>query len=134
MKTVFIETLDDDEFCVLDRKRIPSVDVNDIDSTPYEILCLIYDKGNTRSNSWSRPYGGVLWLGKQQFLYLNLYKMKLLPQGLVDIRYKHTHEMLYSKVMKQWKTYRLTIVFIVSLEFLEYGYYEFGEFGTRYAI
>ena len=60
MKTVFIETLDDDEFCALEWRRIPSIDINDIDSTPYEILCLIYDKGNTRHNSWSRPYGGVL--------------------------------------------------------------------------
>ena len=34
--------------------------------------------------------------------------------------------MLYSKVMRQLKTYRLNNVFIVSLEFLEYGYYEFG--------
>ena len=33
--------------------------------------------------------------------------------------------------MKQLKTYRLNIVFIVSLEFLEHGYYEFG--GTRTA-
>ena len=31
--------------------------------------------------------------------------------------------------MKKLKTYRLNIVFIVSLEFLEYGCYEFGEFG-----
>ena len=31
--------------------------------------------------------------------------------------------------MKQLKKYRLHTVFIVSLEFLEYGYYEFGEFG-----
>ena len=34
--------------------------------------------------------------------------------------------MLYPKVMKQLKTYRLNIVFVVSLEFLEYGYYGFG--------
>ena len=37
--------------------------------------------------------------------------------------------MLYSKVMKQLKTYRLNTVFIFSLEFLEYGCHEFGEFG-----
>ena len=60
LKTVFIETLDDDESCALEWKRIPSIDINDIDSTPYEILSLTHDKGNTRSNSWSRQYGGVL--------------------------------------------------------------------------
>ena len=38
--------------------------------------------------------------------------------------------MLYSKVMKQLQTYRLTTVFIVSLKFLEYGYYEFGGIRT----
>ena len=37
--------------------------------------------------------------------------------------------MLYSKVMKQLQTYRLNTVFSVSLEFLEDGYYEFGESG-----
>ena len=50
----------------------------------------------------------------------------LLPEGLVDEIYKYRHEMLYSKVMKQLKTYRVNLVFIVSLEFLEYGYFEFG--------
>ena len=34
-------------------------------------------------------------------------------------------------VMKQLKTYRLNTVFILSLEFLEHGYYEFG--GVRTA-
>ena len=52
--------------------------------------------------------------------------MKLLLEGLVDIIYKYRHEMLYSKVMKQLKTYRVNIVCIVSLEFLEYGYFEVG--------
>ena len=37
--------------------------------------------------------------------------------------------MLYSKIMRQLKSYRLNTVFILSLEFLEYGHYEFGEFG-----
>ena len=55
--------------------------------------------------------------------------MEKLPECLIHIIYKLRHEMLYSKVMKQLKTYRLNTVFIVSLEFLEYGYYEFGEFG-----
>jgi len=58
--------------------------------------------------------------------HFNLYRMKLLPEGLVDIIYKHKHEMLWSKVMKQLKTYRVNIVFLVSLEFLEYGYFAFG--------
>ena len=40
--------------------RLPCIDINDIDSPPFEIFCVIYDKGNTRSNNWSRPYGGVL--------------------------------------------------------------------------
>ena len=48
----------------------------------------------------------------------------MLPEGLVDKKYKHRHEMLYSKVMKQLKTYRVNTVFIVSLEFLEYGYFD----------
>ena len=60
LKTVFIETLDDDGFSVLEWRRIPSIDINDIDATPYEILYLIYNDRNTRHNSWSRPYGGVL--------------------------------------------------------------------------
>ena len=37
--------------------------------------------------------------------------------------------MLDSNVVKQLKAYRLNTVFIVSLEFLEYGYYDVGEFG-----
>ena len=52
--------------------------------------------------------------------------MKLLPEGLIDIIYKYRHEIRYSKVMKQLKTYRVNTVFIVSLEFLEYGYFDFG--------
>ena len=60
LKTVFIETLDDDGFSVLEWRRIPSIEINDIDATPYEILCLISNDRNTRHNSWSRPDGGVL--------------------------------------------------------------------------
>ena len=40
------------------------------------------------------------------------------------------HEMLYSQVMKQFKNYKLNTVFILSLEFLEHGYCEFGGVGT----
>ena len=40
--------------------------------------------------------------------------------------FRFAHETLYSSVMKQLKTYRLNTVFNVSLEFLEYGYYNFG--------
>ena len=50
----------------------------------------------------------------------------MLPEGLVDIIYKYKHDMLYSKVMKQIKTYIVNTVFLVSLKFLEYGYFEFG--------
>ena len=49
-----------------------------------------------------------------------------LPEFPINKIYRYRHEMLYSKVMRQLKTYRLNIAFIVSLEFLEYGYYEFG--------
>ena len=52
--------------------------------------------------------------------------MELLAEGLIDKIYKYKHELLYSKVMKQLKTYRVNIVFVVSLEFLEYGYFDFG--------
>ena len=34
--------------------------------------------------------------------------------------------MIYSSVIRQLKTYRLNTHFIVSTEFLEHGYYEFG--------
>ena len=55
--------------------------------------------------------------------------MVTLPECLIHIVYKYKHEMICSKVMKQLRTYRLDTVFIVSFEFLVYGYYEFGEFG-----
>ena len=51
--------------------------------------------------------------------------MDKLPENIVDTIYRFEHEMLYSSVMKQFKTYRLNIVFIVSIEFLLYGYDEF---------
>ena len=57
--------------------------------------------------------------------------MELLPESLSNKIHKRKHEMLYSKVMKQLKTYRINTLFIVSLKFLEYGYYEFG--GVRTA-
>ena len=62
-------------------------------------------------------------------LFFNVFKMDTLPECLIHIAYKLRHETLYSKLMKQLKNCRLNTVFIVSLEFLEYGYYEFGEFG-----
>ena len=52
--------------------------------------------------------------------------MELLPGNLINKSYKYKHEMLYSKVMKQLKTYTLNTAFIVSLKFLEEGHYEFG--------
>ena len=81
LKTVFLETLDDKGFSVLEWRGIPSIDINDIDATPYEILCSIYNGKNTRHNSWSRPYGGVLCIG---FLLNDVYRMVSLPAGLVD--------------------------------------------------
>ena len=56
--------------------------------------------------------------------------MAQLPEFLVDKIYKYRHEMLYSKVMRQLRSYRLNTVFRVSLEFLEYGFYEFGGIRT----
>ena len=64
-------------------------------------------------------------------LCLMYLKMDTLPGCLIHLIYKYKHEMLYSKVMKQLKTYRLNLVLIVSLEFLEYGYCEFGGGCTR---
>ena len=48
----------------------------------------------------------------------------MVPLPLEDKVYKYKHEMLYYKVMRQLKTYRLNTVFIVSLEFVEHGYVE----------
>ena len=50
--------------------------------------------------------------------------MDTLPEFLINKIHKYKHEMLYYRVMKQSQTYRLHTVFIVSVEFLEYGYYE----------
>ena len=59
LKTVFLDTLDDDddgeELSVIKWTRIPT-----INSTSYEILCLIHNDRNPRHNSWRRPYGGLL--------------------------------------------------------------------------
>ena len=52
--------------------------------------------------------------------------MELLPESLINKIHKHQHEILYSKVMKLLKAYRISTIFIVSLELLEFGYYEFG--------
>ena len=56
--------------------------------------------------------------------------MNKLPENIVDKIYRFEHEMLYSSVMKQLNTYRLNTHFIVSIEFLEHGYYEFGGIRT----
>ena len=50
----------------------------------------------------------------------------MVPLPLEDKIYKYNHEMLYYKVMRQLITYRVNTVFIVSLKFLEYGYFDFG--------
>jgi hypothetical protein len=64
-------------------------------------------------------------------LHLDLYEIELLPENLFNNMYEYKHEMLYSKVMKRLKTYRINAVFLVSLKFLEYEYYEFGGVRTR---
>ena len=43
--------------------------------------------------------------------------MNKLPENIVNKIYRFEHEMSYSKVMNQLKTYRLNTVFIVSIEF-----------------
>ena len=58
--------------------------------------------------------------------------MEKSPECLIHRIYKLRHDMIYAKVMKQSKTYRLNTVFVVSLEFLVYGYYEFGGIVTPY--
>ena len=45
------------EFCGI---KTPCININNANSTPYEILCLIYNKRDMLSNRWCRPYGGVL--------------------------------------------------------------------------
>ena len=57
--------------------------------------------------------------------------MDKLPECLTNKIYKLNHEMIYSKVMNQLKSYRLNTVFIVSIEFLKYGYYDFGGVRTQ---
>ena len=56
--------------------------------------------------------------------------MDKLPEIIVDKIYRFNHEILFSSVIKQLKTYRLNTHFIVSLEFLEHGYFEFGGIRT----
>ena len=47
--------------------------------------------------------------------------MEKLPEFLINKIYEYRHEMLYSKVMRQLKTYRLKTVFIVSYAYSEFG-------------
>ena len=68
---------------------------------------------------------GCFELG-MKFLYFDLYKIELPPESSLNKIYKYEHDMLYSRVMKQLKTYKLNTVFIVSLDFLEYGYFDVG--------
>jgi hypothetical protein len=55
------------------------------------------------------------------------YIMHKLPQEIKEKICKYKHEILYYKVMTQLKTYRINCYFIVSIDFLENGYYEFGD-------
>ena len=57
--------------------------------------------------------------------------MENLPEEIQATIYKYNHEMLYYKVMYQLKTYRINCYFIVSIDFLENGYYEFGHLRTK---
>ena len=44
----------------LDGVRVPSINIDNINATSQDILCLIHNDRNTISYRWSRPYGGVL--------------------------------------------------------------------------
>ena len=50
-------------------------------------------------------------------------RMNTLPENVINNMYRLSHEMQYSSVMKQFKQDRLNIVFNVSIDCLEYGYY-----------
>ena len=54
--------------------------------------------------------------------------MDSLPLNLVTYIYKLNHEMRYHAVMVQLRTYRLHTRYLVSVDFLKYGYYSFGEY------
>ena len=58
--------------------------------------------------------------------------MEDLPEEIQATIYKYNHEMLYDKVMYQLKTYRINCYFIVSIDFLENGYYDFGHIRTKF--
>ena len=49
--------------------------------------------------------------------------MNNLPSDVVDKIYKYSHQMLFSKCMKQLKLYRVHSAFNVSWDFLEYAHY-----------
>ena len=57
--------------------------------------------------------------------------MEHLPEESQTKNYKYNHEMLYYKTMYKLKTYRINCCFIVSIDFLENGYYEFGQLRTK---
>ena len=52
--------------------------------------------------------------------YNFIYIMVPIPEGLEEQLYKYKHEIIFSKVMKQLKTYGVNTLLIVSLEFLEW--------------
>ena len=53
---------------------------------------------------------------KIKLLYLDVHKMEVLPENLINKAYKYKHEMLYSNVMKQLKPYRINVVFQLNQE------------------
>ena len=57
--------------------------------------------------------------------------MENLPEEIQAQIYKYNHEMSYYKLMYQLKTYRINCYFIVSIDFLENGDYEFGQLKSQ---
>ena len=47
-------------YCELDGVRVPSINIDNINATSQETLCLINNSSNALSYRWSRPHGGVL--------------------------------------------------------------------------
>ena len=57
--------------------------------------------------------------------------MEKIPDEIREQIYRFNHEILYYKVMSQLKTYRINCYSIVSIDFLENGYYHFGHIRSK---
>ena len=55
--------------------------------------------------------------------FLKLYKMNTLPSDVVDDIYRYSHQMIFSKCMKQLKLYRVHGSLNVSWDFIESAHY-----------